>query len=55
MLLITGRPWRQVARELATERDPYRIIELSEELTAAVAAQRSVPERQRRKESSTAA
>lgn len=55
MLLITGRPWRQIARELATEHDPYRIIELCEELTAAVAEQRSVSGPPPREESSTAA
>lgn len=61
MLLVTGRPWRQIARELASECDPHRIIELCEELTVAVAVQRSVPqrqettERQQTKESPTAA
>ena len=38
------RPWHDVARELAVERDPYRILELCDELTTAAAAQRSVPE-----------
>lgn len=36
------RMWREVARELAVERDPFRILELCDELTTAAAAQRSV-------------
>jgi len=55
MLLITGRPWRQIARELAIEHDPHRIIELCNELNAAIGAQRSVPERKPEEDSSTAA
>ena len=33
------RPWRQIARELATERDSQRILELSKELNEALMAQ----------------
>lgn len=36
------RTWREVARELAVERDPFRILELCNELTTAAAAQQSV-------------
>jgi hypothetical protein len=38
---LIWRPWRDVARELAVESDPYRILELCNELTATVAAQGS--------------
>ena len=41
---LIWRPWREVARELAVERDPYKILELCDELTTAAAAQQSVPE-----------
>lgn len=40
MHLASGRPWRLIALELAVEHDPYRILELCEELTTAEAAQR---------------
>jgi hypothetical protein len=33
------RPWRQIARELTSERNHMRILELSQELTKAMAAQ----------------
>jgi hypothetical protein len=55
MLLITDRPWREIARELANENDPERIFELCEELTRAVYTQRSVPEREQEKRPSHAA
>jgi hypothetical protein len=34
-----SRPWRQIARELALEHDRTRILELSDELSKAMAAQ----------------
>lgn len=41
---LIWRPWREVARELAVECDPYRILELCDELTAAATAQRFFPD-----------
>jgi hypothetical protein len=41
---LIWRPWRDVARELAVESDPYRILELCNELTAAAVAQGSALE-----------
>jgi len=38
------RPWRQIARELAVENDTKRILELSLELRAAMAAQGMHPD-----------
>lgn len=35
----TIRPWRRVAEELAQARDPERILNLANELTAALDAQ----------------
>jgi len=35
----TIRPWRRVAEELAEARDPERILNLANELTAALDAQ----------------
>jgi len=41
---LLWRSWRDVARELAVEGDPHRILELCNELTATVAVQDSAPE-----------
>ena len=41
---LIWRPWREIARELAVECDPYRILELCNELSAAATVQRSVPD-----------
>ena len=36
------RPWKEVAKELAVERDTTRIVELSEELDRALTEQTSI-------------
>jgi hypothetical protein len=36
---VPSRPWRDIARELATEADPKRITELAKELDRALAEQ----------------
>lgn len=38
------RPWRIIAKELALETNPEKIVELSDELDAACAAQWTNPE-----------
>jgi hypothetical protein len=35
----SGRPWREIARELAREKNSKRVLELSHELSEAIAAQ----------------
>ena len=37
------RPWRQIAQELAEERDPNRVTVLAKELTEALDAQGPAP------------
>jgi hypothetical protein len=37
------RPWRQIARELATERNSQKILDLSKELNEALLAQGADP------------
>ncbi len=36
------RPWREIAQEVATEHDPNRILELTDELNAALDDQTSL-------------
>ena len=38
------RPWREIAREVAREENPMKILALSKELDEAIAAQGTGPE-----------